>query len=63
VDKGSNVAKGYMVDDTLRFCTEYMSRLSVTRRRVWDDKEEPGMFNKEPKGGGVKRVLSENLRS
>ena len=33
-----SMAEGYMMDDTLGFCTEYMTRLTATRRRVWDDK-------------------------
>jgi hypothetical protein len=59
--KGS-MAEGYMMDDTLGFCTEYMSRFSATRQRVWDDKEEPGLFDEELEGGDVKRIMCENVR-
>jgi hypothetical protein len=59
--KGS-MAEGFVMDDTLGFCTEYMSRFTATRRRVWDEKEEPGLFDEEPKGGRVKCVLSKNIR-
>jgi hypothetical protein len=54
--------RGNVMDDTFGFCTEYMSRFIPTRRRVWDDKEEPGLFDEEPEGSGVKRLLSERLR-
>jgi hypothetical protein len=57
-----SMAEGYVMDDTLGFCTEYMSRFTPTRRRVWDDKEEPRLFDEEPEGGGVKRLLSERLQ-
>jgi hypothetical protein len=57
-----SMAEGCVLDDTLDFCTEYMSRFSVTKRHVWDDKEEPRLFDEEPEGGGVKRLLSENVR-
>jgi hypothetical protein len=57
-----SMAEGYVMDDTLGFCTEYMSRFTPTRCRVWDDKEEPGLFDEEPEGSGVKRLLSERLR-
>jgi hypothetical protein len=49
-----SMAEGYILDDTLGFYTEYMSRLTATRRHVWDDKEEPGLFDEELEGGGVK---------
>jgi hypothetical protein len=58
-----SMAKGYILDDTLGFCMEYMSRLTAIRRRIWDDKEEPSLFDEELEGGGVKRVMSEQLRA
>jgi hypothetical protein len=57
-----SMAEGFVMDDTLGFYTEYMSRFTATRRRVWDEKEEPGLFDEEPKGGRVKCVLSKNIR-
>jgi hypothetical protein len=57
-----SMVEGYRMEDTLGFCNEYMSRFSATRRCIWDDKEEPGLFNEEPEGGGVKRFLSERVR-
>jgi hypothetical protein len=56
-----SMAEGDVMDETLGFCTEYMSRFSGIRRRVWDEKEEP-VFDDEPEGGGVKRVLSNSVR-
>jgi hypothetical protein len=31
-----SMAEGYAMDDTLGFCTEYMTRFTGTTRRVWD---------------------------
>jgi hypothetical protein len=31
-----SMAKGYAMDDTLGFCTEYMTQFTPTTRRVWD---------------------------
>jgi hypothetical protein len=38
-----------------------MSRFTTTSRRIWDDEEEPGLFDEELKGGGIKRFLSANM--
>jgi hypothetical protein len=57
-----SMAEGYVMDDTLSFCTEYMSRFTGSRRRVWNDQKEPGLFDKEPEGGGIKRSMSSTLR-
>ena len=56
-----SMAEGYMMDDALGFCTEYMTRFTSTRRRVWDDQEEPGLFDEEPEGGGERRCLNDNM--
>jgi hypothetical protein len=58
-----SMAEGYVMEETLGFCTEYMSRFSATRRRVWDDLEELGLFDEELEGGGIKRPMSQNLRA
>jgi hypothetical protein len=57
-----SMVEGYVMDDILGFCTMYMTRFIPTRRRVWDDKEEPGLFDEELEGGGIKRMLSANLQ-
>ena len=38
-----SMAEGYIVDEALRLCTEYLQGYPYTRRRVWDDEEEVGM--------------------
>ena len=35
-----SIAKGYQMDDTLRFCTEYMRQYRGTVHQVWDPQEE-----------------------
>ena len=58
-----SMAEEYVMEDTLGFCTEYMSRFTAIRRRVWDDKEEHGLFDEEFEGGGVKHVISDKMRN
>jgi hypothetical protein len=57
-----SMAEGYVMDNTLGFCTEYMSRFTRSRRRVWDDQQKPRLFDEEPKGGGIKWPMSPTLR-
>ena len=40
-----------------------MSDYNVTRRRIWDDKEEPSMVDEMLEGKGKPKILSEELRS
>ena len=40
-----------------------MSEYNVTRRRIWDDKEEPSMVDELLEGKGKPKILSEELRS
>jgi len=46
------MAQGYIMDEALGFCTEYMQRCTMSQRRVWDDKEDPTMNDEIPKGKG-----------
>ena len=41
-----SIAKGYQMDDTLGFCTEYMHQYRGTTHRVWDV-EEDAIMNDE----------------
>lgn len=38
-----SIAEGYRMEETLRFCTEYMRQYGGTVERVWDASEEPIM--------------------
>ena len=58
-----SIAQGYQVEQALGFITEYMSDYNVTRRRIWDDKEEPSMVDELLEGKGKPKILSEELRS
>lgn len=49
------------MEDTLGFCTEYMSRFTGTRRRVWNAGEQ-AMIDKVMEGKGVRREMSEQFR-
>ena len=39
------MVEGYVVVEALGYCTEYMQSYTVTTRRVWDDKEDPSMYD------------------
>jgi len=47
-----SMARGYIMDEALGFCTEYMQNCDVTARRVWDDTEEPSMNSELLEGKG-----------
>jgi hypothetical protein len=47
-----NMAKGYIFNEALGLCTEYMGSFHATRRRVWDANE------KERVGGEVLEGVS-----
>lgn len=56
------MAEGYAIVEALGFCTEYMQEYTVTTRRVWDDKEDPSMYDEILEGGGRARHLPSDLR-
>jgi hypothetical protein len=56
-----SIAEGYAMEETLGFCTEYMSRFSTTRRRVWDAIKEQSMVDEVLEGKGVNREMSDQL--
>ncbi len=56
-----NVAKGYALEEALGFCIEYIQNFITTRKRVWDDKEEPTMNDKVLEGNGWPQIMSANL--
>jgi hypothetical protein len=57
-----SMARGYIMDEALGFCTEYMQNCDVTARRVWDDTEEPSMNSELLEGKGRRRVLTGELQ-
>ena len=52
-----SMARGYIMEEALGFCTEYMLNCTMTARRVWDDKEEPSMNDEVLQGKGRRRML------
>jgi hypothetical protein len=46
------MATSYAIEEALIFCTKYIKRFQSTRRRVWDDKEEPTMHDEILEGNG-----------
>ena len=56
------MARGYIIEEALGFCTEYMQKCTMTTRRVWDDKEEPSTNDEVLQGKGRRRILSTKLQ-
>jgi hypothetical protein len=57
-----SMARGYNIDKTLGFCTEYMKRCHTTERRIWDDKEDPTMNVEIVEEKGRQHTLTNELR-
>jgi hypothetical protein len=58
----ASMAEGYTITETLGYSIEYMQRFLGSRHRVWDDKEEPCMYDKIVQGGGWRRPMSDRFR-
>ena len=58
-----SMARGYIIDEALGFCTEYMQDCELTCRRIWDDQEEPAAKSKVVEGIGRYRLLTSELRA
>ncbi len=39
------MTKGYALEEALGLCTKYVQDFMAMRRQVWDDKEDPNMFD------------------
>ena len=57
-----SMARKYIMEEALGFCTEYMQNCTVTSHRVWDDKDEPSTNAEVLQGKGRRRVLSPQLQ-
>jgi hypothetical protein len=55
------MAKGYVLEEALRFCTEYLVDFTTTWHRVWDDKEDPSMFDEMFEGDKHPQIMSIEL--
>ena len=55
------MAQGYIMDEALGFCTEYMQTCTMSQRRVWDDKEDPTMNDEILEGKGRRHPLTAEL--
>ncbi len=51
---------GYMYDEALGFCMEYLSLYEHTRRRVWDPEEKAANVDEVLQGGQRKKILMNN---
>lgn len=57
-----SITEGYTTEEVLDFCMEYMQDYPITRRKVWDDKEDPMMNDEIIEGNGQTRILSADIR-
>ena len=53
-----SMANGYLKEESVGFLNEYLSEYTPTRKRAWDDKEEPAMFDEILEGAKRDRVMS-----
>ena len=56
------MTQGYIMDEAMEFCIEYMQHCSESERRVWDNKEEPAMNSEVIEGNGQHRLLPDEVR-
>lgn len=54
-----SMAEGYIVEEALGLCTEFLQGFQHTRTRVWDAEEEPGISGVELEGHGSARRLAD----
>lgn len=55
------MAECHSLVEALGYCTEYMQDYTITTRRVWDDKEDPSMYDEIIEGAGRMRRLPPDL--
>jgi hypothetical protein len=56
------MAEGYVRDECFGFITEYLHRVEVVDRRVWDEDEEYGNAKEVVEGTGAKFLMPPSLR-
>lgn len=56
-----SMAEGYAMVEALVFCIEYMQEYTVTTQRVWDNKEDPSMYDEILEGTRRAHHLSFDL--
>ena len=57
----AGMATGYMIEESLGFCTEYFSLYPHTRRRMWDPEEEMRDNGEVLLGRGVPKTLPHHM--
>jgi hypothetical protein len=56
------MAEGYSMEETLGFCTEYMSHLTATKKRFWDQDEDQSMIDEVLEEKSIQRLLNEDRK-
>jgi hypothetical protein len=57
-----SMVEGYAMDDTLGFCTEYMTRFTSTTRRAWDSREDQSIYDEIMEGSWQTRSMLVQFR-
>lgn len=53
------MASGYVAEEALGFCTEYLNLERYTKRHIWESEEEEAMRASVVEGGGRVHNISE----
>jgi hypothetical protein len=56
-----SMVEGYALEEVLGFCTKYIQDFTITRQRVWDDKEDPTIIGEVFEGGGWPQFMTVDL--
>jgi len=56
--RGDHMVTRCSIEEAIGFYIEYIQEVKSTRRRVWDDKEDPTMHNKVLEGNGHPRKMN-----
>lgn len=53
-----SMAYGYQREESIGFLNEYLAEYTPTRKRAWDENEEPTMYDEVLEGGKRDRHMS-----
>jgi hypothetical protein len=53
----ASMAKGYILDETIGFVTEYLQDFHHVRHRIWDADEEEGVYGEVVEGVATKLIF------
>jgi hypothetical protein len=57
-----SMAKGYALEEALEFWIEYLQNFTATTWQIWDEKEDPKMYDEVLEGYGRSRIMNVDLQ-